>query len=166
LVVFCPVLVQEAIHGDVSHFSLAVGSFGVGGLLGAVSLMGLDKQRDLRRISSVSAIGYGVVVVLASQNASVWGLPLLFACAGYAMTMSNTSANTLLQSAARPALRGQTVSLFMLVMRGGMALGGLLTGLCISMLGVREALLVNGLLAMGLQLALARFWSRAEWVQT
>ncbi len=166
LVVFCPVLVQEAIHGDVSHFSLAVGSFGVGGLLGAISLMGLGKQRDLRRISSVFAVGYGVVVVLASQNASAWGLPQLFACAGYAMTMSNTSANTLLQSAARPALRGQTVSLFMLVMRGGMALGGLLTGLCISMLGVREALLVNGVLAIGLQLALARFWSRAEWVQT
>jgi len=161
LVVFCPVLVQQAMHGDVGHFSMAVGAFGVGGLLGAISLLGLDAQRKRRPITSGFAIAYGVVVVLASQATSVWGLTLLFGCAGYAMTLSNTSANTLLQSASSSAMRGQTVSLFMLVMRGGMAVGGLLTGLSISLLGVREALLLNGLLALLCQLLVAVSWARA-----
>jgi predicted MFS family arabinose efflux permease len=124
--------------------------------------MGLDAQRDRRAICSGFAMAYGLVVVLASQNSSTWGLPLLFASAGFAMTLSNTSANTLLQSAAAPAVRGQTVSLFMLVMRGGMALGGLLTGLSISFLGVREALLVNGLLALVLQFFIGRSWALAQ----
>jgi predicted MFS family arabinose efflux permease len=162
IVVFCPVLVQQALHGDVSHFSAAVGAFGVGGLLGAVALLGLDAQRDRRAICSVFAIVYGVVVMFASQSTSPLGLALLFACAGFAMTMSNTSANTLLQSAARSELRGQSVSLFMLVMRGGMAFGGLLTGLTVSQFGVQHALLFNGALAVGLQCAVWLKWSRTQ----
>lgn len=163
LVVFCPVLVQEAMHGTVAHFSVAVGAFGAGGLLGAIALLGLDAQRDRRSVSTLFALAFAVTVILASQNQSVWGLPVIFACAGFAMTMSNTSANTLLQSASSPAMRGQTVSLFMLVMRGGMALGGLLTGISISLLGVRSALLLNGLLALVLQLAVTRWIARAKW---
>jgi predicted MFS family arabinose efflux permease len=99
--------------------------------------------------------------MLASQCTSPWELALLFACAGFAMTLSNTSANTLLQSAAQAEVRGQSVSLFMLVMRGGMALGGLLTGLSVSLLGVRQALFANGALAIGLQLLIWLFWSRS-----
>ena len=162
LVVFCPVLVQQAMHGGVGHFSLAVGAFGVGGLLGAISLLGLDAQRNRRPITSAFAWVYGLVVMVASQATSVWGLTLLFACAGFAMTMSNTSANTLLQSASSTVMRGQTVSLFMLVMRGGMALGGLITGLSIGLLGVREALLLNGILAVLLQSTVAFYWWRGE----
>ena len=162
LVVFCPVLVQQALHGDVSHFSLAVGAFGAGGLLGAIALLGLGAEADRRRIASGFALAYAVVVMLASQSHSAWGLALLFAGAGFCMTLSNTSANTLLQSASGAALRGQTVSLFMLVMRGGMALGGLLTGMSIGLLGVRNALLLNGLLALLLQAALMFYWKRSK----
>ncbi len=162
LMVFCPVLVQQSMHGDIGHFSLAVGAFGVGGLLGGISLLGLDVNRNRRPIASAFAGLYGLIVVLASQAVSVWGLTLLFACAGYAMTMSNTSANTLLQAASSSAVRGQTVSMFMLVMRGGMALGGLITGISIGLLGVREALLLNGLMAVLLQSTIAFYWWRSE----
>ena len=165
LIVFCPVLVQQSMHGDIGHFSLAVGAFGVGGLLGGVSLLGLDVYRNRRPIASAFAGLYGLMVVLASQAVSVWGLTLLFACAGYAMTMSNTSANTLLQSASSSALRGQTVSMFMLVMRGGMALGGLITGISIGLLGIREALLLNGVLAVLLQSIIAFYWWRSEQIK-
>lgn len=111
VVVFCPVLVQESLHGDVSHFSLAVGAFGLGGLLGAIGLLGLSEKRDRRTISSGFAIAYAVVVMFASQSRSEWVLPLLFALAGYSMTMTmtNTTANTLLQSAASPAIRSSDV---------------------------------------------------------
>ena len=58
-----------------------------------------------------------------------WGVPALMIFAGAAMTVSNTSANSILQGAANPRLLGQTVSLFMLATRGGIPLGALLTGL-------------------------------------
>ena len=162
LVVFCPVLVQQALHGDVSHFSLAVGAFGAGGLLGAIVLLGLGDGTDRRRIASGFALAYAVVVMLASQSSSAAALALLFGAAGLCMTLSNTSAHTLLQSASDATLRGQTVSLFMLVMRGGMALGGLVTGVAIGLLGVRQALLLNGLLALLLQGGLMFYSARTK----
>jgi len=46
----------------------------------------------------------------------------------------------------------------MLAMRGGVSLGSLLTGLSVSLIGVSDALLVNGLLAVAAQVAVGRRW--------
>ena len=161
LITFCPVLIKEVFHGDVGQFSLTMGAFGVGGLIGAIGLLTVDPKKDRRSLSSAFALVYGVVVVLAALNHWSWGLPLLFALAGVSMTASNASANALLQSAAPQRIRGQTVSLFMLAMRGGLALGALVTGVSVSFLGVREALLLNGVLAVLVHLVARRAWLQA-----
>jgi len=161
LLTFCAVLVKEAFQGDISHFSLTMSAFGAGGLLGAVALLAIDPTRDQRLNSSWLATGYAVVVVLAAVNPWAWGLPLLFVLGGVFMTGSNASANTHLQAMAPVAIRGQSVSLFMLAMRGGIAIGGLFTGVTVSLLGVREALLLNGVLALAAQFAVRRTWLRA-----
>jgi MFS family permease len=161
LIVFCPVLVKQALHGDVGDFSVAIGAFGAGGLLGATALLGVDPGRDRRRVSSWFAAGYGLVLALAALNPWFWGLPALLILAGLSMSISNTSANALLQATASPGLRGQTVSLYMLAMRGGVSVGSLATGLSASLLGVRYALLMNGLLAVAAQFAVGRRWVRS-----
>jgi len=162
LVTFCPVLIKQSFQGGIGHFSLTVGAFGAGGLAGAVALLAVDGRRDRRPISSWFAVGYGAVVALAALNPWFWGLPVLLAVAGMAMTVSNASANALLQSAAPARIRGQTVALFMLASRGGASLGSLMTGLAVSTFGVREALLVNGVLAVVAHLAIGRAWLRAD----
>ena len=105
--------------------------------------------------------GYGAVLVLLALNPWFWGLPPLLVLAGASMTISNTAANSLLQATAQPNLLGQTVSLYMLAMRGGISLGALLTGATVSLLGVQHALLLDGLVAVAAQLAVARTWIRA-----
>jgi hypothetical protein len=77
------------------------------------------------------------------------------------MNISNTAANSYLQSAAAPQLRGRTVSLFMLASRGGVSVGSLATGAMVHWLGAGHALLINGLLAVAAQLAIGRLWLRA-----
>jgi predicted MFS family arabinose efflux permease len=158
LVTFSPVLVKEVFQGGAGHFSTAVASFGVGGLLGAAGLLSVAPDVDRRRLSAGFALVYGVVLVLTAINPWFWGLPLLLALAGAAMTVSNTAANALLQATASPRLLGRTVSLYMLAMRGGMSLGSLLTGVAISLLGVQHALLLNGLVAMAVQAGVMRMW--------
>jgi hypothetical protein len=44
--------------------------------------------------------------------------------------------------------------------RGGNAIGGVLSGLSVSAFGVREALLINGTLAVLAHIALSRVWVR------
>jgi predicted MFS family arabinose efflux permease len=160
LVTFSPVLVKEVFHGDAARFSIAVASFGVGGLLGAACLLSVAPGVDRRRLSSSFAAGYGAVLVLTALNPWFWGVPPLLVLAGAFMTVSNTSANALLQATASPNLLGQTVSLYMLAVRGGLSIGALLTGATISLLGVQHALLLNGLAALVVQAAVARIWLR------
>lgn len=162
LLTFCPVLVRTVFQADVAQFSLTVSAFGLGGLLGGLLLMAVDPARDRRPLASWAASGFAAVVLLSALNPWGWALPLLFVAGGLAMTAANASANAWLQSQAPAAIRGQTVSLFMLAMRGGTALGGLLTGLTVSAWGVREALALNGLLALLAVAGVRRGWLGAE----
>jgi MFS family permease len=160
LITFVPVLISTAFHGSASQFSATVAAFGLGGLLGALALLGVPAGQDRRRWSTCLALGYGLTLVLIALIPAFWGLPPLMVLAGAAMTVSNTAANTLLQSTAPPRLLGQAASLFMLAMRGGLAFGSLLTGLAIDGLGVRHALLTNGILALLVHLCIGRAWFR------
>ena len=162
LITFCPVLVKQLHHGDVGDFSLTIGAFGVGGLLGAIALLALDPARDGRAMSSVCAALYGSVVVAAALDPWANALPALFVVAGMAMTASNATANTLLQSAAAVAIRGRSVSLFMLAVRGGASVGGLLTGAAVTVFGVRHALFFDGTCAIVVHCLIGRAWLRTE----
>ncbi|HXK25230.1 MAG TPA: MFS transporter [Myxococcota bacterium] len=161
IVTFCPVLVKDAFQGDVGHFSLAIGAFGVGGLLGATGLLAVDPERDRRPLGSWFAVVYAATLVLTALNPWPSALPLLFVLAGASMTASNATANALLQAAAPARIRGRTVAMFMLAMRGGVSVGSLLTGISVHLLGVRGALLLDGALAVALHLAVGRAWRRA-----
>lgn len=166
LIVFCPVLVKDVLHGDASEFSLAIGAFGVGGLLGAIGLLGIEAQRDRRWLSSGFAASYGAITALAAINPWFWGLPILLVFAGLSMSISNTSANSLLQATVAASRRGRTISLFMLAVRGGMSIGSLLTGISVSLIGVRYALLINGVLALIAHIVIGRRWTSTALVTT
>ncbi len=159
VITFIPVLIKEMGYGA-GEFSAALGAFGAGGLVGSLALLGVDATSDRRPMSSSFAVAYGVALVLVGLNPWNAALPVLLVGAGVTMSVANISADTLVQSTASPALRGQTVSLYMLAMRGGLALGSLLTGLSVEVLGVRQALLLNGVLAVILQLVVGRWWRK------
>jgi predicted MFS family arabinose efflux permease len=158
LLTFCPVLVKNAFHGDAGQFSLSVSAFGLGGLIGAMGLLAVSPSLDRRRISSWFAAGFGASLVMAALVPWFWSLVVLLVLAGISMSVTNTSTNTIVQTAANAELRGQAVSLYMLAMRGSIALGSLATGLSVSLLGIREALLINGALAILVQALIGRSW--------
>ena len=161
LVTFSPVLVQVVFHGGAARFSAALAAFGMGGLLGGAGLLGVPTDVDPRRLSSTFALVLAALLVVTALNPWSWGLPALLFLAGASMTISNTAANTLVQSTAVPHLLGRTVSLYMLAIRGGGALGALLTGVTVSRLGVQHALLLNGVVAAAAHAGLARNWLRS-----
>ena len=117
---------------------------------------------DRRRLSAGFAIAYGLVLALVALSPWQWALlPLLVVVGVSTDLISNTAANSLLQATASPHLLGRTVSLYMLAIRGGSSLGALLTGTAISLLGVKHALLLDGIAAVAVQAALARRWLQA-----
>ena len=158
LITFCPVLVKSALRGNAMQFSIAIGSFGAGALVGAIVLLFIDANRDRRMIGSAFAVAFGTTLALVAINPWLWALPILMAIAGLSMSITNISINTLLQTQSTPQLRGQAVSLFMLAMRGGISLGSLLTGMSVSLLGVHQALLIDGILAVAVQVFIGWSW--------
>jgi predicted MFS family arabinose efflux permease len=155
------VLVRSVFHGGPAAFSIAVAAFGVGGLLGGGGLLAVGPGAERRRISTTFAVLQGAAIVATALTPVFALVPLLLIGAGAAMTVTNTAANALLQTAAEPHLLGRTVSLYMLAMRGGIALGALLTGVSVSLLGVRSALLIDGVAAIVLQVGIGWWW----WLQ-
>jgi predicted MFS family arabinose efflux permease len=160
LITFTPVLVKEAFHGSASQYSLTVAAFGVGGMLGAIALLGIGPTSDRRLLTLLLAIACASALVLVALIPWFAVLPVLMLLSGLTVTMSNTAANTLLQSTANPSRLGQTVSLYMLALRGGMSLGAVLTGAMVTWVGVRNALLVDGGLAILVLLVVMRMWPR------
>jgi len=153
LFIFSPVLVKDVLHGDASQFSLSIGAFGVGGLVGSVGLLGVEAGYDSRKLSSGFAAAYGGLTAVAAIN------PWILMLARFAMSISKTSANSLLQ--APPRLRGRTISLCMLAMRAVLSSGSLTVGITADLIGIRYALLVNGALALAAHMAIGRRWLQA-----
>jgi predicted MFS family arabinose efflux permease len=158
LITFCPVLVKSVFNGSASQFSAAVSAFGAGGVLGAIGLLAVDPRRDRRSLNYWFAAGYAVTLIAVALDPWFWALPVILVLAGVSMSVSNTAANTVLQASASAHLRGQAVSLYMLAMRGGIALGSLVTGMTVTLLGVRAALLANGILTLVALAIIGRGW--------
>lgn len=158
LVTFIPVLVKNVFHGDAGQFSMAMVAFGAGGLVGATALLSVAASVDRRRLSAGFGLAFALILVLTALTRAYWTVPLLLVLAGASMTVSNIAANVVLQTTSNPALLGRTVSLYMLALRGGLSVGALITGATVTALGVQNALLINGSIALVAQAVIARNW--------
>jgi len=155
LITFMPVLVRDGFASGAGTFSIALAAYGVGGLVGAAGVLAVDPAEDHRRRSSLFAILLGAIVVASAVQPLVWVVPVLASGAGFAVTSSNTLANSSVQQHAKPEQRGQAVSLYMLALHGAAALGSLATGAAIHLVGVRPTLVVDGIAAIVVQVAIA-----------
>jgi predicted MFS family arabinose efflux permease len=160
LVTFSAILVRDVFHGGAGEFSGAVIAFGCGGLFGAAAMLAVAVTADRRAIGSLAALALGLALAAIAVVPSFPVLCCVLVVAGIAMNITNTSNNTLIQVSAVPSARGQAVSLYMLAMRGGLALGALLTGALTHVYGIRTALLVDGLAAVLIQVVIVRWAPR------
>jgi predicted MFS family arabinose efflux permease len=134
----------------------------VGGVLGAVLLLGIEGRFERRTLSTRAGAAYAVMVLVAALSPWPWALPVVLVVAGVAMSVSNTQANSILQIASGPTLRGQSASLMIFSVRAGVSIGSVLTGVTSQWLGVQHALLLNGAIALVLHLGIGRKWSKAR----
>ena len=155
LITFSPVIVKNVLHADVGQFGGVLTAFGIGGMLGPLLILTMQRF-DPMKMSLIAAFFYGLFIVAVSRIGTVWQLAFLLVGSGFLLTVANTSANTFLQSHANNENRGQTASLYMLALRGGLSLGNLASGTMISLTNVHLAFMLNGLLAIVIQTIIFR----------
>ncbi|MFH8474669.1 MFS transporter [Streptomyces sp. NPDC018000] len=149
---------DEIFHGGAGMYSFFNILMAAGSLVGAL----LAARRGSSRLRMMVAAGtvFGLLEIIASLSPSVWLFAILLVPIGMVGLTVNISANTSVQMAADPEMRGRVMSLYMMVFAGGTPVGAPLVGWISDAYGVRTGMAVGGafslVAALGVGFMLAR----------
>ncbi|ROQ67062.1 putative MFS family arabinose efflux permease [Streptomyces sp. 840.1] len=156
--IFLTAFADEVFHGGAGMYSFFNILMAAGSLAGAL----LAARRGSSRLRMLVGAGtlFGLLEVIASMSPSVWLFSLLLLPIGMIGLTTNISANTSVQMAADPAMRGRVMSLYMMVFAGGTPVGAPIVGWISDAYGVRTGMAVGGafslVAALGVGFMLAR----------
>ncbi|CAM5500943.1 MFS transporter [Streptomyces californicus] len=133
-------------------------------LMAAGSLAGalLSARRRSSRLRMLVAAGtaFGLLEIAASLSPYVWLFALLLVPIGMLGLTTNITANTSVQMAADPEMRGRVMSLYMMVFAGGTPVGAPIVGWISDTYGARVGFAAGGAIsviaALAVGFALAR----------
>ncbi len=150
-----PSMADSVFHGGPTTVGALFSAMAVGGLLGAVfgGWFGRVHRQGLAVL--VAIVAWGVCVIGFGLTSSLWLALLCLAGAGAADMVSAAFRSTILQSFAPDAMRGRLGGVFIVVVAGGPRLGDGRAGGMASWLGVRESVVIGGVLVVVLTLLIA-----------
>jgi MFS family permease len=145
-------------HGAGGLAALA-SSIGVGAVAGGLWVAQRGTAPGLARLALIHSL-FTVLAVLAFAATDVFWVGLAgAAAAGVFMSVSGIAAQTIVQMAADPAMRGRTLSVYGLIMRAAPAAGALLLGLASEVAGLRLPLVLSAIACL---LVWLRVWRARE----
>lgn len=149
---------DDIFHGGVGMYGLFNTLMAIGSLAGA--LLAARRGTSRLRLLAGAAIAFGVLQIVAAFAPELWMFVALIVPIGILGLTVNVTANSSVQMATDPEMRGRVMSLFMMVFTGGTPLGGPLFGWLADAYGVRLSMAAGGLIcavaAVGVGLMLAR----------
>ncbi|WP_327189749.1 MFS transporter [Streptomyces xinghaiensis] len=150
--------VDEVFHGDAGTYGLLNTLMAAGSLAGA--LLAARRGTSRLRLLVGAALLFGLLEITAAAAPVFWLFALLLVPIGmFGMTI-NVTANSTVQLAADPAMRGRVMSLYMMVFMGGTPLGAPLVGWITDAYGARTGFLAGGLISAGAALAVGLMLAR------
>ncbi|MFF1376542.1 MFS transporter [Streptomyces sp. NPDC058308] len=149
---------DDIFHGGVGMYGLFNTLMAIGSLAGA--LLAARRGTSRLRLLAGAATAFGVLQIVAACAPELWMFVALIVPIGILGLTVNVTANSSVQMATDPEMRGRVMSLFMMVFTGGTPLGGPLFGWLADAYGVRISMAAGGLVcalaAVGVGLMLAR----------
>jgi MFS family permease len=137
-------------HGA-TGYGLLLGSFGLGALAGAAILPRLRSRLSVDGLVTFATIVFGATTFGAGQVRSFSWLILVLFASGTAWIGILACLNVAAQTMSPSFLRARALSMYLLVLQGGMALGSALWGAVATRVGVPDALLWSAIvLVLGL----------------
>ncbi|MGX1544025.1 MFS transporter [Streptomyces adustus] len=140
--VYLSAFADDVFHAGAGSYSLFNTLMAVGSLAGA--LLAARRGTARMRVLVAAAVVFGAVEIVAALSPSLWMFALLMAPIGmFGMTV-NVTANTSVQMATDPAMRGRVMALYMMVFMGGSPVGAPIAGWITDTYGVRAGLAAGG----------------------
>ncbi|MFI8997083.1 MFS transporter [Streptomyces sp. NPDC053542] len=150
--------VDKVYHSGAGTYGLLNTLMAAGSLAGA--LLAARRGTSRLRLLVGAALAFGILEIAASLAPTFWLYAALLVPIGMCGLTINVTANSSVQLATDPAMRGRVMSLFMMVFMGGTPLGAPLVGWITDVYGARIGFLSGGVIsalaAVGVGLFLAR----------
>ncbi|MFB8049164.1 MFS transporter [Streptomyces rubiginosohelvolus] len=149
---------DEIFDGGAGMYSFFNILMAAGSLAGAL----LSARRRSSRLRMLVAAGtaFGLLEIAASLSPTVWLFSILLVPIGMLGLTTNITANTSVQMAADPEMRGRVMSLYMMVFAGGTPVGAPIVGWISDTYGARTGFAAGGAIsviaALAVGFALAR----------
>ncbi len=138
-----PVAAADVFHGGSRAYGALVTSMGVGAVVGG--LVSATRGRIGIRAMMISSSIFGVVLTFASVAPLIAIEFVALAMVGFASVSFLSMANSTLQLASDPAMRGRVMALWAVAFMGSTPIGGPLVGLITAHFGARVGLGVGAL---------------------
>jgi len=126
--VLVPVFARQELHRDAAAFGFLLSSFGVGALIGAVSLAYLSRYGPKPSILLGGGLGLSLVLILIGLQKTYGITALLLALSGWCMVTFFGMANTTVQLNTEDRLRGRVMSIYTFTFGGLTPIGSLFAG--------------------------------------
>jgi MFS family permease len=145
-VVILPLLARQDFHGDAGTYGLLTAIMGVGSLVGALITAARSRPTTLVLLASCGLCGIAVLGAAAAPTL-VTEIPALLLAGATSITFIAT-ANTTLQLASAPKMRGRVMAIYVVFFLGSTPIGGPLVGWISGAYGARAGLAVGGVAAV------------------
>jgi MFS family permease len=137
-------LTKNTFHHGAGSYGLISAVYAFGSLLGALASARRGRAAR-RRLVFIAAGAYGLIEILAGLAPTYWTFFALLVPFGFATLTFSTAANTTVQLAAAPSMRGRVMALYLLVFLGGTPIGSPFIGWIAEVAGPRWSLITGGL---------------------
>jgi predicted MFS family arabinose efflux permease len=164
LLALLPILAQP--YGA-RGYGLLLGSFGLGAMAGAVLLPRLRQRLSVDGLVAAAIVVFAAMTFLAGRVHEFWQMVLVMAVAGGAWIGILACLNTAAQTMSPSWIRARALSMYLLVLQGGMAIGSTLWGALATRFGLANtmacsaAALLLGLATIRRHRLSARYLERA-----
>lgn len=149
---------EDVFHAGAGAYSLFNTVMAVGSLGGA--LLAARRGTARLRLLIAAAAAFGALEIVAALAPSYWLFALLMAPIGIFGLTVNVTANTTVQMATDPAMRGRVMALFMMVFMGGTPLGAPLVGWITDAYGARVGFAFGGAVSLAAAAAIGLVLTR------
>jgi predicted MFS family arabinose efflux permease len=126
-------------------YGLLLGCFGAGAMAGATILPRLRRKLSVDGLVAAAIVVFAGMTFAAGHVTSFGGLCAVMSTAGAAWIGILACLNTAAQTMCPPWIRARALSMYLLVLQGGMAIGSTMWGAVATRVGLPNALLCSAL---------------------
>ncbi len=150
---------NDIFHGGVGMYGLFNILMAIGSLIGA--LLAARRRSTRLRVLALAAFCFGFLELAVSWAPSPWLFAIMVVPIGVLGMTTNVTANSSVQVATDPEMKGRVMSLFMMVFTGGTPLGGPFFGWLADTYGVRVSFALGGLICASAAVCVGLMLARA-----